>query len=58
MKFPKDEDGQVLKMLYKKGVNFSQLHEVDFFIAVPNQECGEKVLSEVKKLGLTCELQI
>lgn len=57
VKFPKDEDGQVLKMLYKRGVNFNQLHEVDFFIAVPNQDCGEKVLSEVKKLGLTCELQ-
>ena len=57
MKFPKDEDGQVLKMLYKKGINFSQPHIVDFFIAVPNQDCGEKILSEITKLGLNYELQ-
>ena len=26
MKFPKDEDGQVLNMLYKQGVDFNKTH--------------------------------
>lgn len=29
-KFPNDEDGQVLKMLYKSGVDFKQPQNVDF----------------------------
>lgn len=36
MKFPKDEDGQVLNMLYKQGVDFNKKHIVDFFIAIPD----------------------
>ncbi len=42
MKFPKDEDGQVLNMLYKQGVDFNKKHIVDFFIAIPDQDNGEK----------------
>lgn len=36
-------------MLYKKGV--------DFFIAIPNQNCGEKICLQLKELGLNYELQ-
>ena len=35
-RFPNDEDGQVLKMLYKEGVDFKELQNVDFFVAVPD----------------------
>ncbi|MED1405505.1 ribonuclease E inhibitor RraB [Bacillus mycoides] len=57
MKFPKDEDGHVLKMLYKQGVDFSKTHLVDFFIAIPDQEYGERILLQLKELGLNGELQ-
>ncbi|MRU03843.1 ribonuclease E inhibitor RraB, partial [Bacillus anthracis] len=35
MKFPKDEDGQVLNMLYKQVIDFNKKHIMDFFIAIP-----------------------
>lgn len=56
MKFPRDEDGEVLNMLYKQGADFSKKHIVDFFIAVPNQDSGEKIIDRLKVLGLNCEL--
>ncbi|QEY21665.1 ribonuclease E inhibitor RraB [Psychrobacillus sp. AK 1817] len=56
-KFPKDEDGQVLKMLYKDGVDFKQLQNVDFFVAVPDKESGESVLKELGDNGFNCELE-
>ncbi|PEY99125.1 cytoplasmic protein [Bacillus sp. AFS018417] len=56
MKFPKDEDGKVLKMLYKRGVDFSKLHVIDFFVAVPNQKNGEELLLQLNTVGFHCEL--
>ncbi|MGG3235827.1 ribonuclease E inhibitor RraB [Priestia flexa] len=54
--FPKDEDGQVLQMLYKSGVDFTKPHEVDFYITVPNQTDGHDFLKVLKKEGLECFL--
>ncbi|WP_375781413.1 ribonuclease E inhibitor RraB [Peribacillus simplex] len=31
-KFPNDEDGQVLKMLNKQGVDFTEPQDVDFLL--------------------------
>ena len=56
MKFPKDEDGQVLNMLYKQGIDFNIKHIVDFFIAIPDQGNGEKIIGRLQELGLNCEL--
>ncbi|EMK2593962.1 ribonuclease E inhibitor RraB [Bacillus cereus] len=56
MKFPKDEDGQVLNMLYKQGIDFNEKHIVDFFIAIPDQGNGEKIIGRLQELGLNCEL--
>lgn len=56
VKFPNDEDGQVLKMLYKKGVDFNEPQDVDFFVAVPDKERGEAVLEVLEKEGFECEL--
>ncbi len=55
-KFPNDEDGQVLKMLYKKGMDFNVPQNVDFFIAVPDNASGEKVLSAIRENGFNGEL--
>ena len=56
-KFPKDEDGQVLKMLYKDGVDFKQHQNVDFFVAVPDKESCESVLKALSDNGFNCELE-
>ncbi|EAO53031.1 hypothetical protein RBTH_09228 [Bacillus thuringiensis serovar israelensis ATCC 35646] len=42
MKFLKYEDGQVLNMLYKQGIDFNKTHIVDFFIVIPDQDNREK----------------
>ncbi|MGE8082035.1 ribonuclease E inhibitor RraB [Peribacillus loiseleuriae] len=57
MKFPKDEDGQVLKMLYKEGVDFNKPQNVDFFVAVPDKMKGESVLKTLKNEGFECEIE-
>jgi hypothetical protein len=56
-KFPNDEDGQVLKMLYKQGVDFNKTQDVDFFIAVPDKKSGEAVLNSLRDDGFICELE-
>lgn len=56
MKFPNDDDGIVLKKLYKKGVNFKELHDVDFFVAVPDKVNGINISESIEKEGINCEL--
>lgn len=56
-KFPNDEDGQVLKMLYKQGVDFKELQNVDFFVAVPDKQNGEACLKTLRSDGFNCELE-
>lgn len=55
--FPKDEDGKVLKMLYQSGVNFEKQHEVDFYIAVPNQTNGEALQKALEKENMQNSLE-
>ncbi|MFB5284874.1 ribonuclease E inhibitor RraB [Peribacillus sp. Hz7] len=57
MKFPSDDDGQVLKMLYKEGVDFKEPQNVDFFVAVPDKSSGESVLKSLRDEGFSCELE-
>ncbi|WP_430000485.1 ribonuclease E inhibitor RraB [Metabacillus fastidiosus] len=38
MKFPNDDDGQVLKMIYNEGIDFNEPQHVDFFVAVPDKK--------------------
>jgi hypothetical protein len=56
-RFPDDEDGHVLKMLYKEGLDFKEEQNVDFFVAVPDQESGQSVLEVLKNEGYNCELE-
>jgi hypothetical protein len=56
-KFPKDEDGQVLKMLYKEGADFKKPQNIDFFIAVPDKMSGESILKALRDEGINCELE-
>jgi regulator of RNase E activity RraB len=38
MRFPKDEDGKTLELLYKNGVDFNKKHQLDFFIVLENEK--------------------
>ncbi|WP_191566730.1 ribonuclease E inhibitor RraB [Metabacillus idriensis] len=51
MIFPKDEDGKVLNMLYKEGLNFKKPHMIDFYVAVPDQKNGEAILKALSDKG-------
>ncbi|MGM0924054.1 MAG: ribonuclease E inhibitor RraB [Bacillota bacterium] len=56
MKFPNDEDGQVLQTLYRNGFDFSRTHIVEFFIAVPNKKIGDELLIILTNEGYKSEL--
>lgn len=49
--FPNDADGDALRSLYKDGVNFKKPQPVEFFVAVPNKETGEKFAKVLKSEG-------
>jgi hypothetical protein len=51
LSFPNDDDGNVLKELYKHGVDFSKPQIVDFCISVPDEVNGEKILKLVQEQG-------
>lgn len=51
MNFPKDEDGKVLNMLYKEGLNFKKPHMIDFYIAIPDQKNGDAILKALSDKG-------
>ncbi|WP_341356750.1 ribonuclease E inhibitor RraB [Rossellomorea sp. y25] len=57
MKFPNDDDGQVLEMLYKEGLDFSKKHRVDFFVSIPDKKNGEALLNVLSSKGFNCELE-
>ena len=53
--FPNDEDGQVLKMLKKSGVDFSQKHAVDFHVACAGEKSIEATLEILHAQGFQIE---
>ncbi|ANU28272.1 ribonuclease E inhibitor RraB [Planococcus versutus] len=55
--FPNDEDGQVLKMLSKQGVDFTEPQNVDFVIAVPAKKNDKAILETLRSEGFNCELE-
>jgi hypothetical protein len=56
MKFPNDADGDALRSLFKEGINFKKPQSVEFFVAVPNKEIGEKLSVVLKGEGFNCFL--
>ena len=52
--FPNDADGNVLKQLYKSGVDFTKPQSVDFCVAVPDNENGNKVKEIMTSKGFSC----
>ena len=54
--FPDDDDGAVLKSLAEAGVDLAQPLEIEFHVAVPDEESGKKIAAAVSAGGYTCEL--
>ncbi|MFT4515830.1 MAG: hypothetical protein ACI89X_003936 [Planctomycetota bacterium] len=54
--FPDDDDGDVLKSLAEAGVDLSKSLEIEFHVAVPDEESGKKVAAAVQAGGYKCEL--
>jgi hypothetical protein len=55
--FPNDEDGDTLRSLSEKGVDFTVPHDVDFFISISSKEQGDNLLPMLKTHGLTGTLE-
>jgi hypothetical protein len=56
MKFPNDADGDALRSLQKDGLDLKKPHSVEFFIAVPDRQTGEKLSQVLKGEGFNCFL--
>ena len=54
--FPDDDDGAVLKSLAEAGVDLSKPLELEFHVAVPDEESGKMVAAAVQAGGYKCEL--
>lgn len=54
---PNDDTAQALKRLERDGSDLSKPMEMDFFIAVPSREVGNKVAQRVQKLGYTTSVE-
>lgn len=55
MKFPNDEDGQVLKMLYKEGLDLNKPQNIDFFVAAPDEERAIQIGKVIEQAGFQVE---
>src|SRR5689334_2226645 len=50
---PDDATGDALRQLVEHGSDLSKPMEMDFFIAVPSKEAGDKVAIKAGELGFT-----
>jgi hypothetical protein len=57
LSFPNDADGDVLRSLLERGVNFAAPHNIDFCISIPSKEQGDMLLPILKTRGLTGTLE-
>ncbi|WP_265092575.1 MULTISPECIES: ribonuclease E inhibitor RraB [unclassified Acinetobacter] len=49
--FPDDETGDALRQFQENGFDLSHIIRIDFFVAVPSEEAGEKVANKAQQLG-------
>lgn len=54
--FPNDATGDALNEFKKNGFDLTKPMEMDFFIVIPSEEIGEKISTEVKRLG--CKVSV
>lgn len=54
---PNDETGVALKQFVKDGSDLSKLMEIDFFVAIPSKQKGNKVALEAEELGFKTSIE-
>src|SRR5262245_8764946 len=54
--YPNDADGDALRRVAADGSDMSLPMEIDFAVAVPSQEAGERVAAEARRLGFVVKL--
>lgn len=57
IKLPNDDTGRALHNVQLDGSDLTKPMEMDFFVAVPSKEAGEKVAIEVEKHGFNVSLE-
>jgi len=57
MEIPNDATGDALRRLRDCGSNLSKPMEIDFFVAAPSRESGERISAEVTALGFQVSLE-
>jgi len=55
-KFPDNPDGQTLKLMQEKGADFSNEHEIEFFLYFPDEESSISARERIMKLGFEVEI--
>lgn len=56
MEFPDDDDGDVLRGLYKKGVNLRRSRSIDFYCYVRSRAVAGEVVKRVERTGFKCDI--
>ncbi len=54
---PNDETGQALKRFVQDGSDITKPMEMDFFVAVPSKDAGDKVALKVHELGFVTSVE-
>jgi regulator of RNase E activity RraB len=55
---PDDATGDALKVIAEKGSDLTKPMKIDFFVAVPSKETGDKVALKARDLGFTTSVEM
>jgi regulator of RNase E activity RraB len=53
---PNDANGDVLRRMLADGADLSKPHDIDFFIAAPNEQAGSAIASAAEQQGFSVDL--
>jgi hypothetical protein len=54
--FPNDEDGSVLNILAKQGLDMNASIEIEFAVYAPNEKCADLIATAMNKSGFEAEV--
>jgi regulator of RNase E activity RraB len=53
---PNDATGDALRRMLDDGADLSKPHEIEYFVAIPNEAAGEHVASAASQIGFTVDV--
>lgn len=57
MRFPKDENGDVLRRMYKAGMDLLIEYNIDFWHLFTKKYDAEEMVQRVRKIGIKAEIE-